>query len=117
MPYKDAEKQREANRIAAAKRRQGMTQGITISKGMTDTSKLEGMTGMTKGMTQDKGMTSHPKSAEELLNSVSSVFATAQGRKKLNNIIEAFHSSNHPEQMREVRLGIFGPTLAEIDNL
>ena len=63
--YKDKDKQKEANRLAAQKRRnksKGMTEGMTIEQGMTP----KGMTN--QGMTRE-GMTKHDKEVK-LLQSI-----------------------------------------------
>ena len=55
--------------------------------------------------------------ASEQLASISSVFATPEGRQKLNNIFQSFKASSHPEYMKDVRLGVFGHTLDYIYKL
>lgn len=39
------------------------------------------------------------------------------GKKKLLNILKAFEVSSHPEYMADVRLGVYGFTLADINKL
>ena len=68
--------------------------------------------GLTEPGSNSLGLT-----ASDQLASISSVFSTPVGRQKLNNIFQSFKESSHPEYMKDVRLGVFGPTLDYIYKL
>ena len=58
-----------------------------------------------------------PENVIPNLDSISTVFQSKEGLRKLRAIIDAFGESNHPEYMKDVRLGVFGHTLDYINKL
>ena len=51
------------------------------------------------------------------ITGLANLISTPRGKAKLYAILEAFVNSHHPENMQSVRLGPYGPTLAEINRL
>lgn len=132
MPYSDKDKQREANRLAKQKQREGMTSGMTSAEGMTTPAVSEGMTspqGMTdpsiaKGMTRyDNGMT--PKTRRVFLPrgitkttpswvSLRAALIDPEQRAKIARIIASVKAK---KLLPFVMRGADGITLEDIDNL
>ena len=115
--YKDKAKQREATRKAMQRKRQGITSGITnegITQGITREGITENQQGITEGITELEVNTQvieavipHSKRVTYLARVVTNPIK----RRKLQAIVDAFAESVHPEYAREVRYGVFGPTL------
>jgi hypothetical protein len=89
--YKDKEKQKEANKEASRRYRQGMTQ-----EGMTETPKCE-------------GMTEYP--------GIIYVLTDRKQRSTLGKVVQAFKDSHHPEYAADVYVGVFGPSVLEAGDL
>jgi len=51
------------------------------------------------------------------LTGLANLISTPKGKAKLFAILESFTNSHRPENMQNVRLGPYGPTLAEINAL
>jgi len=101
MSYKDKEKQKEANREAKRRQRQGMTldkpstpEGMTSDKGMTKASSL-------KCMTKVEGMTISKEKAVKLLRICSSLDHDIQGLNGRENMLDLVRMGDLT--MREIR--------------
>ena len=86
--YKDKSRQRLANKAAMQRKRQGITEGITKSQGITGTPRVQGITGV-GGITDD------------MMDKLTSDF----WRGRLTKICNAFKESSHPDYMMDVWLG------------
>ena len=127
--YKDKEKQKEANKGAMQRKRQGITEGITESnqgiteQGITSGITREGITenkqGITKGITELElnrqvlqAATHNPK-----VQHLAEVMTDPIRRKKLQMIVDSFANSSRPEYSNDVYYGIGGPSIATLSTV